>query len=77
MIAGRSGQRDLLARCLRDARAAAALPSGAQLETLFPDELARRAAEHIRSHASTPTADLPADEHELVAFITSLLTAPV
>jgi DNA primase len=77
MVDDGSVQRDLLARCLRDSRVAAALPSGSELEKLFPDDLARRAAEHIRSHASEPTAHLPAEEHELIAFITGLLTASV
>ena len=66
----------LLARCVADPRAAAALPSGSALETLFPDALLRRAAEHIRTHATDPTADLPEDDHELVSLVTSLLTAP-
>lgn len=67
----------LLARCAADPEAAAALPSGSALADLFPDALARRAAEHIRAHAANPAADLPDDDHELVSFITSLLTAPI
>ena len=76
MAERKQGPRDLLAECVQDARAAVALPSGTELETLFPDALERRAAEHIRSHPSDPTADLPASDHELIAFITSLLTTP-
>jgi DNA primase len=71
---GTSTQCTLLVRCLADPREAAALPFGSALENLFPDALAYRAAEHIRVHAADPVADLPSDDHELVSFITSLLT---
>jgi hypothetical protein len=67
----------LLVRCVADPRAAAALPSGQALAHLFPDALTRRAAEHIRTHAADPAAALPDDDHELVSFITGLLTAPI
>lgn len=66
----------LLVQCVADPEAAAALPSGLALANLFPDALTRRAAEHIRTHATDPTADLPDDDHELVSLVTSLLTAP-
>ena len=69
-------QRTLLMRCVADPVSAKALPSGSALERLFPDVLTRRAAEHIRAHATDPATDLPADDHELVLFITSLLSAP-
>ncbi|MGH2917808.1 MAG: DUF932 domain-containing protein [Solirubrobacteraceae bacterium] len=39
---------------------AKALPSGSALERLFPDVLTRRAAEHIRAHATDPATDRPA-----------------
>jgi DNA primase len=68
--------RGLLVRCVADPEAAAALPTGSALAELFPDALPRRAAEHIRVHAQDPATDLPDDDHELVAFITGLLTAP-
>jgi hypothetical protein len=64
-------------RCIADPSAATALPSGPALAKLFPDALARRAAEHIRMHATDAAADLPDDDHELVSFITGLLTAPL
>jgi DNA primase len=67
----------LLMRCVADSEAAMALPSGSALEELFPDALTHRAAEHIRVHAADPAADLPDDDHELVSFITGLLTAAV
>ena len=51
--------RDLLARCVADPEAAAALPLGRAVEELFPDPIALRAAEHIRVHAANPAADLP------------------
>jgi hypothetical protein len=66
----------MLVRCVMDPSAARALPSGAELAKLFPDALSRRAAEHIRVHAADPAADLPEDDHELVSFITGLLTVP-
>ena len=66
----------MLVRCVMDPGAARALPSGAELAKLFPDVLSRRAAEHIRVHAADPAADLPEDDHELVSFITGLLTLP-
>ena len=66
----------ILLRCVTDPGAARALPSGAELAKLFPDALSRRAAEHIRVHAADPAADLPDDDHELVSFITGLLTVP-
>jgi DNA primase len=66
----------LLVRCVADPAVAMALPAGPDLARLFPDGLARRAAEHIRTHATNPAAALPADDHELVSFITSLLAAP-
>ena len=65
----------ILLRCVTDPGAAGALPSGAELANLFPDALSRRAAEHIRAHAADPAADLPDDDHELVSFVTGLLTA--
>jgi hypothetical protein len=40
----------------------ATLASGTALQEQFPDELARRAAEHICAHAADPTAELPADD---------------
>jgi DNA primase len=70
-------QRSMLVRCLADPQAAAALAAEAALEEQFPDALARRAAEHIRAHAANPTADLPDDDHELVAYITGLLSAAI
>ena len=71
------GARDaILWRCVTDPDAARALPSGAELARLFPDALSRRAAEHIRVHASDPAAELPDDDYELVSFITGLLTLP-
>jgi len=76
-VANASQAHGLLVRCVADPRAAAALPSGQALANLFPDALARRAAEHIRIHAADPAAALPDDDHELVSFITSLLTAPI
>ena len=66
----------LLVRCVADPQVALALPAGKELAALFPDALARRAAEHIRIHAADPAADLPDDDHELISFITGLLTAP-
>ncbi|MDQ3675385.1 MAG: hypothetical protein M3401_01065, partial [Actinomycetota bacterium] len=72
---GGSEQRQLLVRCVADPASAAALPSGSALEHLFSDALARRAAEHIRAHTTDPAAELPTDDHELVSFITSLLSA--
>ncbi len=69
------GSRGLLLECIADPEIAAGLPSGDALERLFPDALQRRAAEHIRVHAHDPAAGLP-DDDELVALITSLLTAP-
>jgi DNA primase len=69
------GGRDLLLRCPADPEKAARLPRGEALARLFPDELHRRAAEHVRMHAHEPAAGLP-DDDELVALITSLLTAP-
>jgi hypothetical protein len=69
------GGRDLLLRCVADPEMAARLPRGDALAQLFPDELQRRAGEHIRAHAHEPAAGLP-DDDELVALITSLLTAP-
>lgn len=71
------GCRRLLAQCVADPEVAAALPSGAALKELFPDALAQRAAEHIRGHSPDPTAGLPADDHELISFVTSLLSAPI
>lgn len=70
------GTRGLLLECITDPEIAARLPSGDALERLFPDALQRRAAEHIRLHAHDPAAGLP-DDDDLVALITSLLTAPV
>jgi DNA primase len=67
----------LLRRCAADPAAAAELPSGPALVELFPDALSRRAAEHIRFHPADPAADLPDDDHELVSFVTSLLSAPI
>jgi DNA primase len=66
----------LLQRCLAEPEAAAALPTGAALADRFCDALSRRAAEHIRTHPLDPTAALPDHDHELVSFITGLLTAP-
>ena len=68
--------RGLLLECVADPEIAAGLPSGEALVRLFPDALQRRAAEHIRVHAHDPAAGLP-DDDELVALITSLLTAPI
>ena len=73
---GHKGGRGLLLQCVTDPECAARLPSGDALVRLFPDELQRRAAEHIRVHAHDPAAGLP-DDHEVVALITSLLTAPI
>ena len=70
------GSRGLLLDCIADPEIAAGLPSGDALERLFPDALQRRAAEHIRVHAHDPAAGLP-DDADLVALITSLLTAPI
>jgi DNA primase len=67
--------RGLLLECIADPEIAARLPSGDALERLFPDSLQRRAAEHIRVHAHDAAAGLP-DDDDLVALITSLLTAP-
>ena len=66
----------LLLRSVTDPAAARALPSGAELANLFPDALSRRAADHIRVHPADPAGDLPDDDHELVSFITGLLTVP-
>lgn len=66
----------LLLECIAAPEIAAGLPSGDALVRLFPDALQRRAAEHIRAHAHDPAAELP-DDDELVALITSLLTAPI
>lgn len=74
--AARRGNRSLLLECIANPEIAAGLPSGDALERLFPDALQRRAAEHIRVHAHDPAAGLP-DDDDLVALITSLLTAPV
>ena len=68
--------RGLLLDCIADPEIAAGLPSGDALMRLFPDALQRRAAEHIRVHAHDPAAGLP-DDDDLVALITSLLTAPI
>lgn len=68
------GSRDLLLQCVADPEIAARLPSGEALARLFPDELHRRTAEHIRVHAHEPAAGLP-DDDELVALISGLLTA--
>ncbi len=70
------GSRDLLLQCVADPEIAARLPSGEALARLFPDELHRRTAEHIRVHAHEPAAGLP-DDDELVALITGLLTATI
>ena len=70
------GSRGLLLDCIADPEVAAGLPTGDALIRLFPDVLQRRAAEHIRTHAHEPAAGLP-DDGELVALITSLLTAPI
>ena len=70
------GSRGLLLECIADPEIAAGLPSGDALMRLFPDALQRRAAEHIRVHAHDPAAGLP-DDDELVALITSLLTATI
>ena len=70
------GSRGLLLECIADPKIAAGLPSGEALVRLFPDALQRRAAEHIRVHAHDPAAGLP-DDDEVVALITSLLTAPI
>ena len=70
------GSRGLLLECIADPEIAAGLPSGKALARLFPDALQRRAAEHIRAHADDPAAGLP-DDDDLVALVTSLLTAPV
>ena len=70
------GNRGLLLDCIADPEIAARLPSGDALVRLFPDALQRRAAEHIRMHAHDPAAGLP-DDDDVVALITSLLTAPV
>lgn len=74
--AAHGGSRGLLLECIADPEIAAGLPSGKALARLFPDALQRRAAEHIRVHAHDPAAGLP-DDDDLVALITSLLTAPV
>jgi DNA primase len=71
------GSRGLLLESVANPEIAARLPSGDALERLFPDSLQRRAAEHIRGHAHDPAAELPDDDDELVALITSLLTAPI
>ena len=64
--------RELLLSCLSD-------PSTAALDdrqiAALPTDLHRRAARHIREHRADPTAALPADDHELVAFIAALLAA--
>ena len=70
------GSRGLLLECIAYPEIAAGLPSGEALMRLFPESLQRRAAEHIREHAHDPAAGLP-DDDELVALITSLLTAPI
>ena len=70
------GSRCLLLECVANPEIAAGLPSGDALMPLFPDALQRRAAEHIRMHAHDPAVGLP-DDDELVALITSLLTAPL
>lgn len=70
------GSRSLLLECVANPEIAAGLPSGDALMRLFPDALQRRAAEHIRVHAHDPAAGLP-DDDELVALISSLLTAPL
>ncbi len=67
----------LLLECIAAPGIAAGLPSGDALVRLFPDALQRRAAEHIRAHAHDPAAELPDDDDELVALMTSLLTAPI
>jgi len=69
-------ERSLLVRCISDPADACALLAGRSLEELFGDVLHRRGAAHIRDHPTTPTADLPADDHELVSFITGLLGTP-
>lgn len=73
---GGPDERALLLRCISDPASASALPPDHALERLFGDELHRRAAAHLRDHATTPTADLPADDHDLVSLITGLLSAP-
>lgn len=75
-ITAHGGSRGLLLECIADPEIAAGLPSGDALVRLFPDALQRRAAEHIRVHARDPAAGLP-DDDELVALITSLLTATI
>ena len=72
---GQPAWRCLLSRCAHDPDAAARLPSGAALRRLIPDALGCRTAEHIRTHASDPSADLPPDDEELVSFVTGLLAA--
>ena len=71
-----AGGRRLLLRCVADPQVAAALPSGDALADLFPDDLQRRAAAHIRKHPLDPGAGL-ADDDELVSLVTGLLTVPV
>jgi len=74
-VTNAAAQRDELLRCVGEEQLAAGLPTGRQLKQMFPDALARRAAEHIRTHPANPAAELPADDHELVSFITGLLSA--
>lgn len=67
--------RELLLRCVIDPAAAGELPDGPELDAMFGDALERRAARHIAAHPTNPASELPADDHALIAFITSLLAA--
>jgi hypothetical protein len=42
------------------------------LDAVFTSDLTRRAAAHIRAHASDPTAGIPADDRELAAQVAEL-----
>ncbi|MBW3609156.1 MAG: DNA primase [Actinobacteria bacterium] len=66
--------RELLLGCLSDPSTASDVLDDRQIAAL-PTDLHRRAARHIREHRADPTAALPADDHELVAFIAALLAA--
>ena len=65
--------RDFLEICVAAPDAGAGALSQVDIDELFPDDVLRRAARHIRASLPGPVADPPGDDPELVVLLEALL----
>jgi DNA primase len=65
-------EQEFLSACLATPSAGAAALAEADLDAMFADELARRAAHHLRAHIHAPLEGVAPDDTELAALLAKL-----